>query len=56
MPPTGRISDLCKRFRCWIACCGGTVVVIDDNVDSPKQEDETKEEDPMDETEKEEHP
>ena len=39
MPSPGRVSDLCKRFRCWIACCGGTVLVIDDpNADTQENQ------------------
>lgn len=40
MPSPGRISDLCKRLRCWIVCCGGTVLVVDD-ADTQEKEKET---------------
>ena len=38
--PAAQVSDLCKRFRCWIVCCGGTVVVQDAKEKDPVEQEE----------------
>ena len=30
MPSPVKVSDLCRRLRCLVACCGGTVVIVED--------------------------
>ncbi|KAK3737383.1 hypothetical protein QZH41_011514 [Actinostola sp. cb2023] len=39
LPPS--VSDWCKRFRCWTACCGGTVMVVQKRM-PPRRRQKTK--------------
>lgn len=41
--PLPTLSDLCKRLRCFIACCGGTVVIRDDAAPPTTSVDQEKE-------------